>query len=96
MEYITLNNGINMPILGFGVFRITDEKECEEIVLNALKAVYRHIDTASAYGNEKAVGKAIKKSGIAREELFVTTKLWVTDTNYDGAKKSLQTSLYNL
>ena len=96
MEYITLNNGINMPILGFGVFRITDEKECEEIVLNALKAGYRHIDTASAYGNEKAVGKAIKKSGIAREELFVTTKLWVTDTNYDGAKKALQTSLDNL
>ena len=96
MEYITLNNGINMPILGFGVFRITDEKECEEIVLNALKAGYRHFDTASAYGNEKAVGKAIKKSGIAREELFVTTKLWVTDTNYDGAKKALQTSLDNL
>lgn len=75
MEYITLNNGINMPILGFGVFRITDEKECEEIVLNALKAGYRHIDTASAYGNEKAVGKAIKKKWYCKRRIICYNKV---------------------
>lgn len=96
MEYITLNNGVKMPAVGFGVFRITDEVECEEAVLKAIQAGYRHIDTASAYGNEKAVGKAIKRCGIPREELFITTKLWISDTNYEGAKKAFEKSLQNL
>lgn len=96
MEYITLNNGVKMPAVGFGVFRITDEVECEEAVLKAIQSGYRHIDTASAYGNEKAVGKAIKRCGIPREELFITTKLWISDTNYEGAKKAFEKSLQNL
>ncbi|MFQ9718516.1 MAG: aldo/keto reductase [Blautia sp.] len=96
MEYITLNNGVKMPAVGFGVFRITDEVECEEAVLKAIQAGYRHIDTASAYGNEKAVGKAIERCGIPREKLFVTTKLWISDTNYEGAKKAFEKSLQNL
>lgn len=96
MEYITLNNGVKMPAVGFGVFRITDEVECEEAVLKAIQAGYRHIDTASAYGNEKAVGKAIKRCGIPREELFITTKLWISDTNYEDAKKAFEKSLQNL
>lgn len=85
MKYVTLNNGVKMPILGFGVFQIDDMKECEEAVYNALKAGYRLIDTAAAYGNEEAVGRAIKRSGIPREEIFVTTKLWVSDVNYEKA-----------
>ncbi len=93
MEYITLNNGVKMPAVGFGVFRITDETECEEAVLKAIQAGYRHIDTASAYGNERAVGKAIKRSNVSREELFITTKLWISDTNYEGAKKAFEKSL---
>lgn len=96
MEYMTLNNGVKMPALGFGVFRIADEKECEETVLRAIQAGYRHIDTASAYGNEEGVGKAIARSGVPREELFITTKLWVTDTNYDKAKIAFYTSLKKL
>lgn len=96
MEYITLNNGVKMPLIGFGVFRITDTKECEENVYQAIKAGYRLIDTAAAYENEEAVGRAIKRSGVPREELFVTTKLWITDTNYQGAKKGLQNSLKRL
>lgn len=96
MEYITLNNGIIMPAVGFGVFRITDMKECEELVLNAIEAGYRHIDTASAYGNEEAVGRAIKRSGIPRKEFFITTKLWIADTNYERAKIGFQNSLNRL
>ena len=96
MEYITLNNGIKMPAVGFGVFRITDDVQCEQAVLKAIKAGYRHIDTASAYGNEKAVGKAIKRCDIPREELFITTKLWISDTNYESAKKAFGKSLQNL
>lgn len=96
MEYIELYNGVKMPMLGFGVFRIEDEKECEEVVYQALKAGYRHIDTAAAYLNEKAVGRAIKRSKIPREELFITTKLWVTDTNYERAKKGFYRSLEKL
>ncbi|NLA49004.1 MAG: aldo/keto reductase, partial [Bacteroidales bacterium] len=80
METVKLNNGIKMPILGFGVFQIPDLKECENSVLDALEAGYRLVDTAAAYMNEPAVGKAIKKSGLPREDLFVTTKLWVQDT----------------
>ena len=96
MKYVTLNNGIKMPILGFGVFQIDDMKECEEAVYNALKAGYRLIDTAAAYRNEEAVGRAIKRSGIPREEIFVTTKLWVNDVNYEKAKLAFEASLKKL
>ena len=96
MKYVTLNNGVKMPILGFGVFQIYDMKECEEAVYNALKAGYRLIDTAASYRNEEAVGRAIKRSGIPREEIFVTTKLWVSDANYEKAKLAFETSLKKL
>lgn len=87
MEYITLNNGIKMPMVGFGVFQIQDAKTTQEVVEAAIKTGYRLIDTAQAYGNEEAVGKAIKSTGIPREELFITTKLWISDMSYEGAKK---------
>lgn len=93
MQNVTLNNGVEMPILGFGVYQVTDASECEKAVLDALEVGYRLIDTAAAYGNEEAVGKAIKKSGVPREELFITTKLWVPAVNYEGAKKAFQKSL---
>ena len=96
MKYVTLNNGVKMPILGFGVFQIDDMKECEEAVYNALKAGYRLIDTAASYRNEEAVGRAIKRSGIPREEILVTTKLWVSDANYEKAKLAFETSLKKL
>ena len=96
MENVILNNGVEMPILGFGVYQVTDPNECETSVLEAINAGYRLIDTAQAYGNEEAVGKAIKKSGVAREELFITTKLWVSDVSYDNAKKAFEKSLKNL
>jgi len=96
MENVLLNNGVEMPILGFGVYQVTDPYECETSVLEAINAGYRLIDTAQAYGNEEAVGKAIKKSGVAREELFITTKLWVSDVSYDKAKKAFEKSLKNL
>lgn len=96
MEFITLNNGVKMPLCGYGVFRMTDEKECEEAVYQALKAGYRYIDTASAYRNEEAVGRAIRRSGIKREDLFIVSKLWVTDTTYDKAKEAYQSSLDKL
>lgn len=96
MKYITLNNGVKMPAVGFGVFRITNEKECEDTVVRAIESGYRLIDTASAYENEEAVGRAIKRSGIDRKELFITTKLWITDTNYEGAKHGFQRSLKRL
>lgn len=93
MQNVKLNNGVEMPILGFGVFQIPNADECERSVLDALQAGYRHIDTAAAYMNEKAVGDAIRKSGIPREEIFVTTKLWIQDTNYESAKKAFEKSL---
>ena len=96
MKYVTLNNGVKMPILGFGVFQIEDAKECEEAVYNALKTGYRLIDTAAAHKNEEVVGRAIKRSGIPREEIFVTTKLWVSDVNYEKAKLAFETSLKKL
>ncbi|MGI6211564.1 MAG: aldo/keto reductase [Anaerovoracaceae bacterium] len=96
MEYATLNNGIKMPMEGFGVFQVPDPAECEQSVLDAIGAGYRLIDTAAAYMNEKAVGEAIRKSGVPREELFITTKLWVQDASYEGAKKAIRTSLDNL
>ena len=96
MENIILNNDVEMPVLGFGVYQVTDAKECETSVLDAINAGYRLIDTAAAYGNEQAVGKAIKKSGVAREELFITTKLWVSDVSYEKAKVAFEKSLKNL
>lgn len=96
MDRIVLNNGINMPLLGFGVFQITDEKLCEESVLKALKTAYRLIDTAACYGNERAVGTAIKKSGILREEIFISSKVWIQDAGYEATKKSFEKTLENL
>lgn len=96
MHKVVLNNGVEMPILGFGVFQITDPEECERIVYEALRAGYRLIDTAAAYLNEEAVGKAIKRSGLGREELFVTTKLWIQDAGYQSAKKAFEKSLARL
>ena len=96
MEYTLLNNGVKMPMEGFGVFQVPDPKQCEQAVLDALSVGYRLIDTAAAYMNEKAVGSAIKKSGVLREDLFITTKLWVQDTSYDGAKKAFEASLSKL
>lgn len=96
MEFVTLNNGVKMPLEGFGVFQVPDSAQCEQAVLDAIASGYRLIDTAAAYRNEKAVGKAIKKSGVPREELFITTKLWVQDASYEAAKKAIQTSLDNL
>ncbi|AUI72311.1 aldo/keto reductase [Companilactobacillus alimentarius] len=96
MEFKTLNNGVKIPMLGLGVFRINDPTECEEAVYQAIKAGYRFIDTATAYQNEAAVGRGIKRSGIDRKELFISTKLWITDTNYEGAKRGLNNSLRRL
>lgn len=96
METVKLNNGIEMPLLGFGAFQITDIKEAEKAVLTALDAGYRLIDTASSYGNEEAVGRAIKKSGITRSDIFVTTKLWVQDTGYEATKRAINESLKKL
>ena len=96
MEYAVLNNGLKMPMEGFGVFQVPDPAQCEQAVLDAIESGYRLIDTAAAYMNEKAVGEAIRKCGVPREELFITTKLWVQDASYDGAKKAIQTSLDDL
>lgn len=93
---VTLHNGIKMPMLGFGVFQMNDLAQCEQSVYDALLAGYRLIDTAASYLNEEAVGRAIKRSGIPREELFITSKIWVQDVNYDNAKKAYQTSLEKL
>jgi len=96
MQNIKLNNGVEMPLLGLGVFQIPDLDECEQTVLTAIRSGYRLIDTASLYLNESAVGKAIKKSNITREELFITTKLWVQDTGYEKTKKAFERSLKEL
>lgn len=93
MEYVTLNNGIQMPKLGFGVYQIRDAAQCEQAVLDAVSVGYRLIDTAASYGNEEAVGRAVKRCGIPREELFLTTKLWISDTSYEGAKAAFHKSL---
>lgn len=92
MQKIKLNNGVEMPILGFGVYQIIDSAECEQSVVNAIQIGHRLIDTAASYMNEEAVGKGIKKSGVARRDLFVTTKLWVQDASYEGAKKAFEHS----
>ena len=96
MQTVTLNNGIKMPLLGFGVFQMTDAAECERAVIDAIETGYRLIDTAASYQNETQVGTALKNSGIAREELFVTTKLWLQDTHYEGAKAQFERSLNRL
>ncbi|WP_417197665.1 aldo/keto reductase [Bizionia sp.] len=96
MYNITLNNGVEMPILGFGVFQIPDPLECENSVIKAIETGYRLIDTAASYMNEEAVGKGIINSGINREELFITTKLWVQDTGYENTKVAFQKSLERL
>jgi 2,5-diketo-D-gluconate reductase A len=93
---ITLNNGVKMPLLGFGVFQVPDLEECERSVSEALQAGYRLIDTAAAYGNEEAVGSAIKRGSVPREELFVTTKLWISDTGYESTKQAFERSLQRL
>lgn len=96
MKTITLNNGLEMPLLGFGVFQIPDDKECEQAVLDALETGYRLIDTARSYNNEEAVGRAIKKSGIPREDIFLTTKLWIDDTGYDKTLAAIEKALEKL
>jgi 2,5-diketo-D-gluconate reductase A len=95
MEYVTLNNGVQMPILGFGVFQIPKE-ETERIVLDAIEVGYRLFDTAQGYGNEKGLGKALKKSGLPREDFFITTKLWISEAGYEKAKASILKSLERL
>ena len=96
METVKLNNGIEMPLEGFGVFQVPDPAVCEQAVLDAIATGYRLIDTAAAYMNEEAVGKAIAKCGVPHEELFITTKLWVQDASYEGAKAAIETSLRKL
>ena len=100
MENVILNNGIEMPILGFGVYQITDLMQCEQCVYNAIVSGYRLIDTAASYMNEEAVGRAIKRAiedgAVKREELFVTTKLWIQDTGYETTKKACEKSLKKL
>ena len=93
---VTLNNGVGMPLLGFGVFQVTETEECERSVAEAIRTGYRLIDTAAAYGNEQAVGNAIKRSGVAREELFITTKLWIQDAGYERTKPAFERSLQRL
>ena len=96
MQKVKLNNDVEMPILGFGVFQIQDKEECEQAVYEAIQTGYRLIDTAASYLNEEAVGKGIKRSGVPREELFITTKLWVQDTGYEATKKAFENSLKRL
>jgi len=96
MQTVILNNGIEMPLLGFGVFQMTEAAECERAVIDAIETGYRLIDTAASYQNETQVGNALKNSGIAREELFITTKLWLQDANYEGAKAQFERSLNRL
>jgi len=96
METVKLNNGVEMPLLGFGVFQVTDINECERSVYDAIQVGYRLIDTAASYKNEEAVGNAIKRSGVPREELFITTKLWVQDAGYEKTKKAFERSLKKL
>lgn len=96
MQTVKLNNGLEMPLLGFGVFQMTDAAECERAVIDAIETGYRLIDTAASYQNETQVGNAIKQSGVARDALFVTTKLWLQDTCYEGAKAQFERSLNRL
>lgn len=95
MEFVTLNNGLKMPILGYGVYQVTQE-ECERCVLDAIEVGYRSIDTAQAYGNEEGVGNAMQKCGVPRQELFITTKVWITNAGYEKARASIEESLRKL
>lgn len=95
MEFVTLNNGIKMPMLGYGVYQVTND-ECERCVRDAIDVGYRSIDTAQAYGNEEAVGLGIKNSGVPRDQIFLTTKVWVSNGGYENAKKSIEESLKKL
>ena len=96
MNTVTLNNGVAMPVLGLGVYQIDDASLCEQIVRDALRAGYRLIDTAAAYGNEEAVGRAVKRSGVPREDIFSTTKVWVQDFGYEKTKRAVAASLEKL
>ena len=96
MQKVILNNGVQMPILGFGVFQINDQAVCEQAVYDAIETGYRLIDTAAVYLNEEAVGKAIKRSSVPREELFITTKLWIQDAGYENTKRAFEKSLQRL
>ncbi len=96
MQNVKLNNGVEIPILGFGVFQITDLTECERSVVDAIQTGYSHIDTAASYQNEDAVGRGIKQSGVAREKLFITTKLWIQRNGYEGTTKAFENSLKRL
>lgn len=96
MQKIKLNNGVEIPILGFGVFQITDSTECERSVIDAIQTGYSHIDTAASYQNEEAVGRGIKQSGVAREKLFITTKLWIQSNGYEGTLRAFENSLKRL
>jgi diketogulonate reductase-like aldo/keto reductase len=96
MQKIVLNNGLQIPILGFGVFQVTDAEVCERSVIDAIQTGYSHIDTAASYMNEEAVGRGIKQSGVAREELFITTKLWIQSNGYEGTRKAFENSLKRL
>jgi len=96
MQAVELNNGVEIPILGFGVFQITDPEECERCVVDAIQIGYSHIDTAASYHNEEAVGRGIKQSGVAREELFITTKLWIQSNGYAGTLEAFEKSLKRL
>jgi 2,5-diketo-D-gluconate reductase A len=96
MDHVTLNNGIQMPIAGFGVFQIADPAECERSVVDAINTGYRLIDTAASYMNEEAVGRGLRRSGVAREDLFVTTKLWVQDAGYERTRQAIDKSLRRL
>ena len=96
MDYVTLSNGVKMPLEGFGVFQVPEADVCKKAVLDAISTGYRLIDTAAAYFNEEAVGEALKECGVPREELFITTKLWIQDAGYENAKKAFQTSLDKL
>src|SRR5688572_1168057 len=96
MQTVKLNNGLEIPILGFGVFQITDPSECERSVVDAIQTGYSHIDTAASYQNEEAVGRGIQQSGVAREKLFITTKLWIQRNGYEGTLKAFENSLRRL
>lgn len=96
MEYVTLNNGLRLPLLGFGVFQIPDPAECERCVIDAIESGYRLIDTATSYLNEQAVGQAVRNSGVARSDLFITSKLWVQDTGYEQTRLAIDKSLRRL
>src|SRR5574341_406688 len=96
MQTVKLNNGVEIPILGFGVFQIADPTECERSVVDAIQTGYSHIDTAASYQNEEAVGRGVKQSGVARENLFITTKLWIQSNGYEGTRKAFENSLKRL